>query len=179
MYNSLSYISNICSYFESVFVENNLVFYLTIVPMMCLYFVYILSISLEQRKSEVVEIDLNTSGDYDNFPVVFLIVCAIELSFPLSFISNKSIDQGEYPSILKFNNIIRIYKLEGDKSQVEPYHPLSNQPVISKLFERIEYRTLRRHIEQFRYEEPHSLTSTNLLLRIHHVTKTIYVFQLR
>ena len=111
-------------------------------------------------KSEIVALDRHTCSGYDSIPAVFLIECAEELSLPLSAIFNMSIAQGEYPSLLKFNNIVPIYKLEGDKSRVESYRPISIQPVISKLFERIVNRALRRHVEQFICAEQHGFTST-------------------
>ena len=85
-----------------------------------------------------------------------------------SFVKHLSVKQGEYPLLLKFNNVVPIYKSEGDKSFVESYRPISIQPVISKIFERIVNRALRRHIEQFICEQQHGFTSarstvTNLL----------------
>ena len=111
-------------------------------------------------KAEIVALDRKTSSGYDNVPIVFLHECAEELSTPLSRIFNMSVAQGEYPSLLKFNNVIPIYKLEGDKSRVESYRPISIQPVISKIFERIVNRALRRHIGQFICDEQHGFTST-------------------
>ena len=148
-----------CQYFESVFVVNNM----NVLPDCCSYDMPIFrlpTVTAEQMKSEIVALDRNTCSGYDNFPVVFLIECAEELSFPLCSIFNKTIDQGVFPSLLKFNNIVPIYKSEGDKSRVESYRPISIQPVISKLFERIVNRALRRHIEQFICEEQHGFTPT-------------------
>ena len=52
----------------------------------------------------------HTCSGYDNIPATFLIKCADQLCHPLSCIFNMSIQRGEYPSLLKYNNVIPIYK---------------------------------------------------------------------
>ena len=103
-----------------------------------------------------------------NVPFVFLLECADELCQLLSMIFNLSVDWGEYPSLLKFNNVVTIYKNKGDKSCVTSYRPISIQPVISKLFERIVNDALRQHLKLLIGDEQHGFmpmksTTTNLL----------------
>lgn len=157
-----------CRYFESVFIvdsgsnvlpESNA----RDVPMFRLPVV-----SAEQMKVEILALDRGVSSGYGNVPVIFLMECAEELCIPLSRIFNISVSQGEFPTLLKFNNIVPIYKSDGDRSRVESYRPISIQPVISKLFERIVNRALRCHIGQLICDQQHGFvpaksTTTNLL----------------
>ena len=119
-------------------------------------------------KEEILNLDRNTSTGYDGVSAIFLIECADELCYPLSAIYNLSVESGEYPSVLKFNNIIPIYKNNGEKSSIESYRPISIQPVISKLFERIVNSALRNHVKNMICDQQHGFcrnksTTSNLL----------------
>ena len=156
-----------CQYFESVFsIKNDFV-----LPECCAFDVPLFRlphISSDHMKAILLSIDRYTCSGFDNVPALVLIECADELCLPLATIFNLSVDQGEFPSFLKYNNIIPIYKLKGDKSCVESYRPISIQPVVSKIFEKIVNRALRNHICQLICEEQHGFspqksTTTNLL----------------
>ena len=116
-----------------------------------------------------------TCSGYDNVSAVFLIECADVLCYPLSSIFNLSIETGEYPSLLKHNNIVPVYKMKGDKSCVVSYRPISIQPVVSKIFERIVNDALRNHLKLLICDEQHGFlpmksTTTNLLTYSDYIT---------
>ncbi|MEL7308158.1 MAG: reverse transcriptase family protein, partial [Pseudomonadota bacterium] len=172
-YNSCEYTSLrdivkvFCQYFESVFSIDNK----TALPPCCAKDVPLFRlphVSADQIKAILVSIDRYTCSGFDGVPALLLIECAEELCFPLATIFNLSVNTGEYPSLLKCNNVIPIYKQKGDKSHVESYRPISIQPVVSKVFEKIVNRSLRSHISQLICKEQHGFspkksTTSNLL----------------
>ena len=105
-----------CKYFESVFSfhDNDIRVYPHCprfdAPLFCLP-----KVTSDEMKKAILALDRFTCSGYDNVPVIFLIECASELCHPLSMIFNLSIDRGEYPTLLKFNNVVPIYKNKGDK----------------------------------------------------------------
>ena len=71
-----------------------------------------------------------------------------------------------YPSALKFNNVIPIFK-KGKKSEVNNYRGISIQPIVGKVFEFFVNKALRSHLKLLICEEQHGFmagrsTATNL-----------------
>ena len=164
-----------CKYFESVFIfhDNDI---LPSCPRLDTPSFRLPRVSPHEMKKEILALDRYTCCGYDNVPVVFLIECANELCHPLSIIFNLSIERGEYPFLLKFNNIVPIYKNKGDKSNVTSYRPIAIQPVVSKLFERIVNSALRKHLKLLICDQQHGFmpkksTTTNLLSYSDFITK--------
>ena len=123
-------------------------------------------------------LDVNTSSGYDQFLVFFVRKCADILSKPLSDIFNLSALRGEYPALLKWNNVMPTYKRKGDKNLVESYRPIPIQPVLSKVFEKLVNKSLRQHIKQLLNDEQHGFrpgksTVTNLLCYSDFITKAL------
>lgn len=155
-----------CQYFESVFVVHND----PILPHCSALNVPTFRLPLvspERMKAELLSLDSNTACGYDNVSALFLSKCADQLCFPLAKIFNMSVSRGEYPSLLKFNNIVPIYKRKGDKNSVTSYRPISMQPVVSKVFEKIVNKALRQHLKNLICDEQHGFcpnksTVTNL-----------------
>ena len=109
----------------------------------------------EVKKNELLSLSSNSSGGYDNIPAVFLTKRADQVCCPLALLFNMSSKQGIYPSLLKHNNIIPIFKRKRDNCNVESYRPISLQPLISKVFERIVNKSLRFHSKQLICDEQH------------------------
>ena len=90
--------------------------------MLCYYLIvlgvmfHVKPVSIEVMNKLLKSLDPHGSCGYDNIPATFLIKCADQLAYPLTKIFNLSIERGEYPSILKFNNVIPIYKQKGEKT---------------------------------------------------------------
>ena len=55
---------------------------------------------------------------------------------PLTFLINKSLTQGTFPSEMKLAKVLPIYKCE-DEQLVQNYRPISVLPFFSKVFEKI------------------------------------------
>lgn len=180
-YNSIEYTSlsdivrAFCMYFESVFTvhDGNAYPYCPQfeAPSFCLP-----RVTSDEMKNAILSLDRFTCTGYDNVPAIFLIECASELCHPLSMIFNLSVDLGEYPTLLKFNNVVPIYKNKGDKSSVTSYRPISIQPVVSKLFEKIVNEALRKHLKLLICDEQHGFvpmrsTATNLVSYSDFITK--------
>ena len=97
----------------------------------------------------------STSTGCDNISATFLIKCADSLCYPLADLFNISIQRGEYPDILKRDNVVPIYKRKGTKNSVDCYRGISLQPVIAKVFEGFINRALREHVTPLIYENQH------------------------
>lgn len=89
----------------------------------------------------------SNSKGYDNLSVNIIKQCISQLSKPLCFIFNKSIEVGIVPNQLKIAKIIPVYKSE-DKKLVSNYRPISILPVFSKILERLIYNRLIHFLEQ-------------------------------
>ena len=87
----------------------------------------------------------NSSG-YDGISIKILKLCGRQISKPLAFIIEKSIQTGVFPERLKYANITPIYK-SGDRSDVANYRPISLLPAFSKIFERSMYSRLNQHLQ--------------------------------
>jgi len=77
-----------------------------------------------------------TTGDVDDFSVATLKKIKECISIPLSYITNKCIDEGVFPSKLKRAKIVPIHK-KGNTHEPENYRPIALLTVISKVFETI------------------------------------------
>ena len=135
-------------------------------------------VTAEQMKKEILDLDQYSCCGYDNFSALFLIKCAEPLSLPLATIFNMSIDQSEFPSLLKRNNVVPIFKRKGEKTCVESYRAISIQPLVCKLFERIVNRELRKHLDGLICDEQHGFspkksTVSNLLLHNERITQAL------
>ena len=122
-------------------------------------------------------LNLNTSTGSDHISATFIIKCADALCIPLAKLFNLSIDYGDYPLILKRNNIIPIFK-KGDKSFIENYRGISLEPIIAKVFESIVNQALRNHINPYICEEQHGFmpmrsTVTNLACYAEFLTQSL------
>lgn len=103
----------------------------------------------------------------DGVPSCILIRCAKLLHSPLSFIFNKSIQHGYFPSIWKKSIIIPLFK-SGSKNIISNYRGIAKLSVIPKMFEKIVYDRLSHQVTslisstQHGFRSSHS-TITNIL----------------
>jgi hypothetical protein len=82
---------------------------------------------------------------YDEIPIKVLKWCAPFISSPMTYIFNKSIQKGTFPSRLKYSTIIPNYK-SGDKLDMSNFRPISILICISKILEKIIYNRIYSHI---------------------------------
>jgi hypothetical protein len=74
------------------------------------------------------------STDVCELSIVIIKSAAVEISKPLAFIFNKTLQAGTFPSKLKFSKVVTAYK-DKDPSDINNYRPTSLLPVVAKIFE--------------------------------------------
>jgi len=86
------------------------------------------------------------SYGYDGITTKILTISAPFISSPLSYIFNRSMLSGIFPTRLKYATITPVLK-NGDKKNVANYRPISILPSFSKILEKIIYIRLMNHLE--------------------------------
>ena len=82
------------------------------------------------------EFDNHKSSD---IPIVVIKHCALTIAPILCTLCNLCIEDGIFPSILKFGKISPVFK-KGSKDKIENYRPISVLPIFGKMFEKILYK---------------------------------------
>ena len=88
----------------------------------------------------------NTKGNAHSLSARILKENSDSLSTPISFIFNKMILFGHYPSILKIACVTALFKA-GDKLDPNNYRPISSLPLLNKVFEKLLYKRLTSFLE--------------------------------
>ena len=83
----------------------------------------------------------------DNIPSKLVKDCASEISSPLTYIINLSLETSTIPSEWKLAKVIPLFK-SGKSSEVDNYRPISILPILSKVQEKIVHRQLMNHLEE-------------------------------
>jgi len=83
---------------------------------------------------------------YDEISKKILKISAPFINSPLSYICNKSIPSGTFPTPLKYAIVRPLLKI-GDRRNVANYRPISLLTSFSKVFEKIIYNRLLKYIE--------------------------------
>ena len=73
--------------------------------------------------------------------------CADLICVPICDIFNQSISQGKLPEDWKSAGVTPLFK-QGDREDVNNYRPISVNPVVVKVFERIVYEQLYAYLEE-------------------------------
>lgn len=84
-------------------------------------------------------IDADSATGPDNISNKILVHCAHSLSYPLSIIFRKSLEESTFPSFWKGANVTPIYKKKGNPNDANSYRPISLTCGFSKVFERLIY----------------------------------------
>ena len=104
----------------------------------------------------------NTTG-YDEIPVSILKMSAPYIISPLTYICNTTLNTGIFPSRLKYAVVKPLHK-KGNKHELSNYRPISLLTAFSKIFEKVIYNRLYKHLEvnnilsngQFGFRPDHS-----------------------
>lgn len=108
--------------------------------------------------SEVVKVlkvlpNKSSSGP-DGISSIMLKNTADSLACPLSFIFNLSLKTSTVPSAWKVSNVVPLHK-KGDRCSVSNYRPISLQPIVSKVMERLIHARLMEHLSDNDILSPH------------------------
>jgi hypothetical protein len=102
--------------------------------------------STKETENIIKSLKAKESYGYDGITTKILKISAPFISYPLSYIFNKSMLSGIFPTRLKYTTIKPILK-NGDKKNVANYRPISILPSFSKILEKIIYIRLMNHLE--------------------------------
>ena len=83
----------------------------------------------------------NASAGWDNIPTFVVKKVSKHIIRPLTYLINKSIEQGIFPDELNVAKVFPIYK-SGDKKCISNYRPISVLSFFSKVFEKVMYNHL-------------------------------------
>ena len=119
----------------------------------------------------IIKSDSSKGPGPDNIHIKAIQAAALPLSFHLSNIFNKCIDEGVYPSNFKFSKCVAIYK----GSMLDPNDPVNYRPIsilncLNKVFERLLHGQLSDYLEtnnlipnsQYGYRKNHSTCHATL-----------------
>lgn len=112
-------------------------------------------------------LDCNKGPGSDGISAKFLKETSLSISFPLSCLFQRSLDEGIFPSFLKTTKIFPVFK-KGDPSLVSNYRPIAILNCIEKIFERLVHNRLFEYVRPFLNPAQHAFqkgrsTTTNLL----------------
>jgi hypothetical protein len=84
------------------------------------------------------------SSEYDGLSNKILKLCGNQISKPLTYIYNLSLNSGICPDRLNYANIKPCFK-KGDRLQITNYRPISLLTGFSKIFEMLIFSRLKQH----------------------------------
>ena len=126
-------------------------------------------------KVQILRYSINTISiekktvDIDNLSSNLLKAVAFEISAPLSFIFNKSLESGVVPRKLKVSRTVGIYK-SGSPSDLTNYRPISCPPILSKIIEKMvtkqfnEYLNTNNLLKKHQYDFQSNKSTVHALL---------------
>lgn len=116
--------------------------------------IYLSPITEEETLQCINKLKDKPSSGYDNISSILIKKVKFHLVKPLTFLINKSFEEGIFPNELKIAKVVPIHK-DGDNSDIQNYRPISIIPTISKIFE---YAILTRLVNFF---TKHKILSKN------------------
>jgi Notch-like protein len=87
----------------------------------------------------------NNSNGYDEISVKILKISAPFISSPLTYICNRVLPTGVFPSWLKYSEIITLFK-NCDRTNMTNYRPISFLSSFSKVLEKVACIRMNQHI---------------------------------
>ena len=88
----------------------------------------------------------------DGLSAVFFCQLRSIIIYPLFLLFRHSLDEGNFPLILKFNSVTPIHK-SNNKSNITNYRPIFVQSHLSKLFESLVLNSIKQSVNNILIEE--------------------------
>ncbi|XP_046675445.1 uncharacterized protein LOC124364198 [Homalodisca vitripennis] len=104
------------------------------------------NVSAQEVHRVIMSLRNTKSVAWDEIPVQVLKASALYISQPLALIVNHSFMCGQFPSQLKYADVIPVFK-KGERQDPNNYRPVSILPSISKVFEKIAHKQLCTYLE--------------------------------
>ena len=82
----------------------------------------------------------------DNLSIRMIQICGDSIITPLTILFESAIESGHFPDSWKKGNITPVHK-KPSKNFVKNYRPISLLPILGKIFEKVIYNNLFRHLE--------------------------------
>jgi hypothetical protein len=99
-------------------------------------------VTYKEIKDIVGSLNGKSSHGYDEIPQNILKVSLPFIISPLTYMCNKSLSLGIFPTWLKYSQIKPVYK-KGDKTDMGNYRPISLLTSFSKIFEKVIFNRLQ------------------------------------
>ena len=140
--------------------------------------IYIAPTTTTEIKQIIISLK-NSSPGWDEIPAFLLKICSNFYVKPLTYLINKSIEEGIFPNELKLARVVPIFK-SGNPSSIWNYRPISVLSCFSKIFERFMYNHVVEFINintiiykyQFGFRQKHS-TQQAIITLITKITSCI------
>ena len=132
-----------------------------------------ISITIQDVKDVLRNLNVNKACSPDLISPRLLKEGGIILSWPLSIIFNRSLEQGYFPTCWKYGNVTPIHKKD-DKSAPSNYRPITLLSSLGKVMERCVHKYLYNYIIENAILTPFQSgfvrgdSTTNQLLQIYH-----------
>jgi len=107
--------------------------------------IYMTPVTANEIRNIIKSLKLKNSHGYDEVPPRILEISLPYIISPITYLCNKAISSGIFPSWLKFSQIVPIFK-KGAKDKLTNYRPISLLTAFSKIFEKVIYKRLDNHI---------------------------------
>ena len=88
----------------------------------------------------------NKSHGHDNLSIRMLQLCGDSIIPPLTILFQSAIEAGHFPDSWKKANVTPIHKKQS-KNIVKNYRPISLLPILGKVFEKVIYNNLFKHLQ--------------------------------
>jgi hypothetical protein len=102
-------------------------------------------VSTQEVKKIINSLKNSNSIGYDEITSRLLKLSASYIISPLTYIRNSALNTGKFPDRLKYATVTPIYK-KGDICLMSNYRPISTLTAFSKIFEKIIYTRIIKHI---------------------------------
>jgi hypothetical protein len=102
-------------------------------------------ITTKEIKDIIKSLPLKNSSSDNKIPLRILKISMLLIASPLTYLCNKSITTGSFPTRLKYSQVVPIFK-KGNKTELTNYRPISLLTYFSKIFEILIYTRLNSHI---------------------------------